>query len=54
MIAASSRRETLGLSFFLDERGLIAVRDRQTGKLLLRVDAERERIEAERDSLRSR
>jgi Uma2 family endonuclease len=38
------RAETLGLSFFLRD-GLIAVRDQQTGSLLLRVDEERERME---------
>jgi hypothetical protein len=46
--------ETLGLAFFLDENGLIALRDRQTGQVLLRVDAERERIAAERDAERER
>jgi Uma2 family endonuclease len=43
------RAETLGLSFFLDERGLISVRDLRTGQTLLRVKAERERAEAERE-----
>jgi Uma2 family endonuclease len=45
--------ETLGLSFFLKD-GLIAVRDRQTGNVLLRVDEERERITADRDAVRRR
>jgi Uma2 family endonuclease len=40
--------EALGLSFFLDERGLIALRDRQTGQVLLRVEAERARAESQR------
>jgi Uma2 family endonuclease len=38
--------ETLGLSFFLKD-GLIAVRDRRTGSLLLRVDEERERMKTQ-------
>jgi Uma2 family endonuclease len=43
--------ETLGLSFFRDKHGLIALRDRQTGRMLLRVDAERRRLENERKRL---
>jgi Uma2 family endonuclease len=46
--------ETLGLSFFRDEQGLIALRDRQTGEVLLRVDPERRRLEDERDAERER
>jgi Uma2 family endonuclease len=44
--------ETLGLSFFFDEQRRIAVRDPQTGSVLLRVEEERERFAAERDSAR--
>lgn len=36
--------QTLSLSFFLDEQGRIAVRDRQTDNVLLRMDEEREHM----------